>query len=138
GQSVTVSGSGFQPDATLELGGVTAKNIVVVSSASITATTPAHPAGLVDEVVRNPGNLAGTKSAAFTFNEPASPVHLTVGRMGGDIVLTWIATGQASYTVFRSTSPRAWPGGSVLATTPATTYTDTGGALGTGIRYYNV
>jgi hypothetical protein len=138
GQSVTVSGSGFQPDATLELGGVTAKNIVVVSSASITATTPAHPPGVVDEVVRNPGNMAGTRSAAFTFLEPLSPVRLTVRRMGSDVSLTWTATGQASYTIFRNPSPTGWTDGSVLATTPATTYTDTGGALGPGLRYYNV
>ena len=73
GQTVTISGTGIQPDA----------------------------------AVVNPGGQIGTRS-------------------GADLVLTWLATGQASYTIYRNTSPTGFTGSTNLQTTAGTTYTDVG------------
>ncbi len=138
GQSVTIGGDAFQPDATVKLGNVSAQNVNVVSSSTITALTPAHPQGLVDLVVTNPGNQPGSRTDAYTFNEPAVPIQLLLSKSGSDIGLTWTSTGQSTYTVFRSTTPTGWSNSSILATTSATSYTDVGGALLVNAQYYSV
>lgn len=138
GQAITITGSGFQPDATVEIGGVSAKNVVFVSSMSLTASTPAHPAGPASEVVKNPGNQIGVGPAAYTFTEPAGAVSLTVTRSGNNVLLSWSSTGQAAYTVFRSGSPGVWSDASVLTTTPGTSYTDVGSSPVPGTCFYNV
>ncbi len=53
GTAVTITGTGFLAGATVSLGGTPATGVTVVSSTSITATTPAHAAGAVDVVVSN-------------------------------------------------------------------------------------
>ena len=56
GTAVTISGSGFQPGATVQIGGVAAADVVVVDSSTITARTPVLPAGgLYAVLVSNPG-----------------------------------------------------------------------------------
>lgn len=139
GQSVTISGTGFQPDAIVKLGGVTAKNIVVVSATTITATTPAHPNGKFDLTVVNPGDQTGTKVQAYTFNEPAVPVRLTVQKSGGSVVLSWLSTAQPSYTVFRNGQPTGFSDASILATTTSLNYTDTTSPTVAGsVTFYQV
>ena len=126
GQTVTISGTGFQPDATVTIGGVAATGVIVASATSLTAVTPHHPAGAADVAVVNPGSQIGTRSAAYTFVEPANGVRVTVTRSGNDLVLTWPATAQTSYTIFRNTSPTGFTGSTNLQTTAGTTYTDVG------------
>ena len=138
GQPITVNGTGFQPDAILQLGGVTASAVTVLSNFSLTATTPAHPPRLTDVVVTNPGNNVCTLPVAYTFVEPASSILLSVSRSGNDIALNWTSTGQASYTVFRHTAPTGFSDSSILIHTSVTSYTDAGGALGPSIQYYGV
>ena len=138
GQPVTVTGTGFHPDATFQLGGMTASAVTVLSPSSLTATTPAHPPGLTDVVVTNPGGLVGTLPMGYLFQEPASPVFLSLSRSGNDIELNWTSTGQASYTVLRHTAPTGFSDLSILIHTSATSYTDAGGALGPSIQYYGV
>ena len=133
-----MNGTGFHPDATLQLGGVTASAVTVLSPSSLTATTPAHPPGLTDVVVTNPGGGVGTLPAAYSFQEPASPVLLSLSRSGNDVELNWTSTGQASYTVFRHTAPTGFSDSSILIHTSATSYTDVGGALGPSIQFYGV
>ena len=53
GTSVTITGTGFVTGATVKLGGTAATSREVVSTTSITATTPAHAAGAVNVVVTN-------------------------------------------------------------------------------------
>ena len=48
GTPVTLHGYGFEPGATVTFGGLPATDVVVVSSTTITAVTPAHAAGAVD------------------------------------------------------------------------------------------
>ena len=67
GTSVTVTGTNFTSGASLSFGGVQASNVVVASSTSITATTPAHAAGAVNVVVTNPDNQSATLTNGFTY-----------------------------------------------------------------------
>ncbi|TAM45189.1 MAG: hypothetical protein EPN53_15075, partial [Acidobacteria bacterium] len=46
GTPVTVSGAGFQSGAVVKVGGVLATGVVVAGVGTITATTPAHAAGV--------------------------------------------------------------------------------------------
>src|SRR5262249_1993062 len=138
GQSLTITGSGFQPDATVSLGGLTAPTVSVTSSTSLTLTTPHRPAGLVAISVVNPGVQTGTKVNAYEFRQPATPVRLSVNRVGGSVVLTWVANGQGAYVVFKSSQAGVWTDGSILTTTTGTTFTDAGGAAVPGILFYQV
>ena len=70
GTSVTISGANFQNNATVKFGGVAATNIIVSSSTTLTATTPAHGAGAVDVVVTNGDGQSGTLSGGFTYVVP--------------------------------------------------------------------
>ena len=67
GTGVTIAGSGFLVGATVAIGGTAATNAVVVSSTSITATTPAHAAGAVSVVVTNTDAQTGTLTNGYTF-----------------------------------------------------------------------
>jgi plastocyanin len=66
GTQITLTGVSFQNGATVTVGGTSATNVNVVSSTTITATTPPHAAGPVDVVV-TVGSTSATKSAAFTY-----------------------------------------------------------------------
>ncbi len=70
GTNVTITGTDFQSGAAVTFGGVAATNVNVVDATTITATTPAHPAGTFDIVVTNPDSTAGTLSPGFTFVAP--------------------------------------------------------------------
>ena len=67
GTSVTITGTNFASGATVSIGGTAATSVTVVSSTSITATTPAHTAGTVDVVVTNTDSQNGTLSNGFTY-----------------------------------------------------------------------
>ena len=68
GTAVTITGSNFAGGATVAFGGVAATNVVVASSTSITATTPAHAAGTVSVVVTNSNAQSGTLANGFTYS----------------------------------------------------------------------
>ena len=67
GTAVTISGANFASGATVSFGGATATNVNVTSSTMITASTPAHPAGVVSVTVTNPGGQGGTLANGFTY-----------------------------------------------------------------------
>jgi IPT/TIG domain len=67
GTSVTIAGTGFLAGATVSLGGTAATAVIVVSSISITATTPAHTAGAVSAVVTNTDAQSGTLTNGYTY-----------------------------------------------------------------------
>ncbi len=138
GTAVTIAGAGFQPDAVVRIGGVTATGIVLTSETSIATTTAAHPAGRADVEVVNPGDQAGVLAAGFEYAATATPVRLTVSRSGGDVVLSWGATGQPAYTVFRSPDAASFGDKTVLGATSGTAYTDAGGASVPGLQFYQV
>jgi hypothetical protein len=67
GTAVTITGTGFSAGATIvTIGGITATNIQVQSSTSLTATTIAGPAGAAD-VVATVGGQSGRLVGAFTY-----------------------------------------------------------------------
>jgi hypothetical protein len=74
GTSITISGTGFSTGATVTLGGTAATNVTVVSSVSITATTPAHTAGAVDVVVTNSNGQSETLSNGFTYTSATNQI----------------------------------------------------------------
>jgi IPT/TIG domain len=67
GTSVTVIGTGFTSGATVNLGGVNATGVNVVSSSTITATTEAHAADTVDVTVTATGQTPATLPNGFTY-----------------------------------------------------------------------
>jgi hypothetical protein len=70
GTRVTITGTGFNTGASVIFGGLLpATNVAVVSTTSITATTPAHPGtgpAIKVEVI-NPNGMGGGLESAFTF-----------------------------------------------------------------------
>jgi hypothetical protein len=68
GTPVTISGTNYVSGATVTFGGTTATGVIVNSSSSISATTPAHAAGAVNVVVTNPDSQSGTLTNGFTYN----------------------------------------------------------------------
>jgi len=72
GTVITVTGTNFATGATVAFGVVAATNVVVVSSTTITAATPAGSAGAATVTVTNPGAQSGSLAAAFTYVAPTS------------------------------------------------------------------
>ena len=85
GTSVIITGTGFQPGATAFFGHppsstpLTAVN--VVSSTTITATTAARAAGVVEVVVANPDQQSSSLFGAFTYRP--DPTVTSVGPASG-------------------------------------------------------
>lgn len=71
GTAVTITGSGFAAGATVAIGGVAATNVIVQSSAAITALAPPRAAGAADVVVTYAGTTASLP-AAFTYVAPST------------------------------------------------------------------
>jgi len=70
GTSVSITGTNFVSGATVTFGATAATNINVVSSTTITATSPAHAAGAVNVVVTNTNGLSGTLTGGYTYMAP--------------------------------------------------------------------
>ena len=68
-QRVTVMGKGFQPGATLTIGGNTV-DVEVSGDTRIAATTIAHPEGRVDVVVTNPDGTRSNLRAGYEYFNP--------------------------------------------------------------------
>jgi len=85
GTQITISGANFAGGATVTFGGVPATNVTVVSTSTITATTPAHAVGSVDVIVANPDNFTGTLPAGFTYISTTAPVISSVSPNSGSV-----------------------------------------------------
>jgi hypothetical protein len=83
GTVATITGTAFQPGASVTFGTKPATSVTVASPTSITATTPAAEAGVVDVTVTNPDGQSATAPAAFTYLAP----NLNMGpqAMEGDL-----------------------------------------------------
>jgi hypothetical protein len=64
---ITISGVGFEPGATVTVGGA-ATDVHVWNSRTITALTPIHSVGTVDVVVTNPSGQSGRLTSAYTYS----------------------------------------------------------------------
>jgi len=67
GTAVTIAGSDFQQNATVEFGGVEATPVTVTSATQIQTQTPAHLSGSVDILVTNPDGQSDKLAGAFTY-----------------------------------------------------------------------
>lgn len=117
GETITLTGSNFQTGATVTIGGTSATSVTVVSTTSITFTTPAKTAGDYDIVVTNSNGLSATSTNGISYN--GTPSFTTaagnVGSISEDIAMSTI------------TIVAAEPDGGTLA------YSITSGALPTGV-----
>jgi hypothetical protein len=98
GTSVTVTGSYFQPSATVTIGGVAATGVTVTNGVEITATTPPGTLGSANVVVTNPDNQSSTLSSAYTYANPApaptvTSISPTSGPTSGLTAVTITGTG---------------------------------------------
>ena len=96
GTAVTITGTGFLSGATVKFGSTSATGVNVVSSTSITATTPAHSAGSVNVVVTNTDSQSDTLTNGYSFTNAAPQVNSVApnsGPAGGGTSVTITGTG---------------------------------------------
>ncbi|MBZ5537623.1 MAG: IPT/TIG domain-containing protein [Acidobacteriia bacterium] len=74
GTAITITGANFQSGATVKLGGTPATNVSFVSGTSLTATTAAHAAGVVDVLVTNPNGVSKALPGGYSYNNPAPDI----------------------------------------------------------------
>jgi hypothetical protein len=109
GTAITITGTGFVDGATVTVGGIDATGVAFVSASSITATTGAHAAGLVNIVITNPDSQVGTGTGLFTYT--AAP---TGG--GGGYVAPVISSASSTAPVTQTIT--AASGGTLTAQIP--------------------
>jgi len=127
GTNVTITGTKFVSGATVTLGGALATNVVFVDAASITATTPAHPAGAVSVTVTNPDTQSATVANGFTYRLPPPSIvavapssGTTLGGVAVMLTGSDFVTGAAvSFGGIAATNVQVVDSGSISATSPA-------------------
>ena len=89
GTAITITGANLTGAISVTVGGVAATSVVVVSSTSITAVTPAGTAGARGVVVTTPNDTA-TATNAFTYFAPPtiSSVSPATGSTAGGTAIT--------------------------------------------------
>ena len=127
GTAITITGTSLTGATSVTVGGVAATSVVVVSSTSVTAVTPAGTVGAKSVAVTTPGGTA-TATNAFTYFAPAtiSSVSPATGSTAGGTPITITGTnltGATSVTVggVAATSVVVVSSTSVTAVTPAGT-----------------
>jgi hypothetical protein len=125
GTAVTITGTNFAAGATVTFGSAAATNVVVVSSTSITATTPAGSAGAVTLTVTVSGQ-SGSLANAFTYvvKPTVTSVSPSSGPVAGGTAVTIKGTNFASGATVTFGSASATnvvevSSTSITATTPA-------------------
>src|SRR3984893_3527247 len=101
GTGVSITGTGFLAGATVSLGGTAATGVTLVSSTSITPTTPAHAAGAGRGVVTTWGPHSGALTGGYTYNTapPSNPAPTVTsispnnGTINGGTAVTILGTG---------------------------------------------
>jgi hypothetical protein len=73
GTPITIKGTGFLPGTTVTVGGVPATEVTVVDGATITARTPAGPAGPADIAVIRTDTQTATLPGGFTYEVKVNP-----------------------------------------------------------------
>jgi len=116
GETITLTGSNFKAGATVTVGGTTAPSVSIVSSSSITFTTPAKTAGDYDIVVTNTNGLAATLTNGISYN--GAPAFTTAAGNVGTLfnseamsTITIVAAEPDSGTLAFSITSGALPSG---------------------------
>ncbi len=99
GTSITITGTGFLAGVGVTLGGASCGSLVRNSSTSLTCTTPAATAGVVNIAVTNSDTQSVTATNAFTYT-----------KLG---VESWVPTSQAGVTGLKK-SVGLWTGNKFL------------------------
>ncbi|MHB1047386.1 MAG: IPT/TIG domain-containing protein [Thermoanaerobaculia bacterium] len=76
GTAITLTGTGFLAGAGVTVRGVAAGSVVVASSGTITANTPAGAIGPADVVVTNPGGATATLPGGFVYTATGGATRL--------------------------------------------------------------
>lgn len=95
GTEITLTGTGFLADATVQVGGVECSNVVVISATALTCQTGAHGAGTVDVVVTNSDTQSAILAGAYTYQAAptVSAVSPNAGALAGGTTVTVAGTG---------------------------------------------
>jgi IPT/TIG domain/Fibronectin type III domain len=150
GTAVTITGTNFATGATVKFGATAATGVVVVSSTSITATTPAGTAGAVTVMV-TVGSQSGSLASGFTYVgvPTVTSVSPNTGSSAGGTAVTiagtnfatgatvkFGATAATGVVVVSSTSITATtPAGAAGAATVTVTVGAQSGSLTSGFTY---
>ncbi len=130
GTPITITGANFVAGATVTLGGSAATGVTVLTSTTMSATTPAHAAGAVAIVVTNPDTQTGTLPGGFTYNTAPAPtvtsVAPTSGSTAGGTAITVTGTNFAAGATLTlggtpATGVAVVTGTTITATAPAHT-----------------
>jgi uncharacterized protein (TIGR03382 family) len=103
GQTVTLTGTGFNPGATVLFGTSAATNVTVVSATEVTAVTPAHAAAVVSVRLQNTDGQYATLDRALRYTAPvtATGISPTTGPSIGQTTVVVTGTGFSSSTRVR-------------------------------------
>jgi Tfp pilus assembly major pilin PilA len=97
GTTLTLSGSGFVPGTTVLIGGVAASNVVITSSTSLTADTPAYVGGALSKAITvNNGEGSVSLNAGFTYLADiptTTSISPNSGSTGGGTLVTVVGSG---------------------------------------------
>ncbi len=92
--AITITGTGFTGATGVTIGGAAATTVVVVSSTSITAKTPARPAGAASVLVTTPGGTSAANTLYSYLPVPTvSSVSPSSGPLAGGAAITITGTG---------------------------------------------
>jgi formylglycine-generating enzyme required for sulfatase activity len=146
GTPITISGAYFTGATSVTIGGAPATNMVVVSSTTITAVTPAHAAGSVSITITTPSRTSTVQNAFSYASSSILSVFPNTGVVGGGALITIsgnylggatsVTIGGApatnlivvSPTTITAVTPTGTPGpADVVVTTPAGTLTSLNG-----------
>lgn len=100
GTAITITGTGFESNATVAVKGSAATGVTVASETSITATTPAGTVGAGNVVVTNPDTgFSGTQTNGFTYTEPTTTTTTTTTTSTTTTTTTTTATPSTTTTL---------------------------------------
>jgi formylglycine-generating enzyme required for sulfatase activity len=88
GTPITISGVFFTGVTSVSIGGALATNMIVVSSTTITAVTPAHAAGSVSITIATPSRASTLKNAFSYASSSILSVAPNAGGVGGGALIT--------------------------------------------------
>jgi len=122
---VTVSGTEFQPGATVSFGGTPATGVTDISATTIFALTPVHAAGAVTVTVTNPDLQAGSLASAYTYSCSWTPTALNGGPYcAGSTISLWAPT--FSGATYSWTGPNGFTSADQNPTIPGATAANAG------------
>ncbi|MHB8644689.1 MAG: IPT/TIG domain-containing protein [Thermomicrobiales bacterium] len=124
---VTITGTGFQHDASVMFGTTPARHAETIGDTAIVATAPDHAPGVVDVTVTNPDGQHGTLASAYTYLAPLQVTGVTpnTGPSVGGTAVTIVGTGflAGAHLLFdglpATVNAVSGDGLSISATTPA-------------------